>query len=100
MNDDFNVIRSVDERRSKGACSRKNDFSQFNQFVDDNMLPDLPLGGKNFTWYYGDGISMNLLDNFLFSEECCLVWPNFIQIALAQGLSDHCSILLMIDEDN
>jgi hypothetical protein len=58
------------------------------------------LGGRKFTWYKGDGKSMSQLDQFLLSEDWCLVWPNCLQIAQLRGLLDHCPLVLSVDEDN
>jgi len=46
----------------------------FNQFIVDNSLLDLPLGGSRFTWYMGDGQSMSSLKRFLLSKNWCLTW--------------------------
>jgi len=61
---------------------------------------DLPLWGRRFTWFWGDGNSMSRLDRFLLSERWCLTWPNCVQVASSRGLSDHCPIQLSIDEEN
>jgi len=41
------------------------DADNFNNFIDDCLLIDLPICGQLFTWYRGDGISMSRLDRFL-----------------------------------
>ncbi|GAU12613.1 hypothetical protein TSUD_132230 [Trifolium subterraneum] len=76
---DFNAVRSVDERRSLRSGHRFLDHIPFNRFIEDNILIDLPLSGRKFTWYKGDGLSMSRLDRFLLSEEWCLDWPNCMQ---------------------
>jgi len=76
------------------------DYSHFNQFIDSNILLDLPLCGRNYTWFRGDGVSMSRLDRFLLLEDRCACWPNLMQRALNHGLSDHCPILLSVDEVN
>ncbi|GAU40603.1 hypothetical protein TSUD_28090 [Trifolium subterraneum] len=43
---------------------------------------------------------MSRLDRFLLSEELCLTWPNCIQEAHLRGLSDHCPLILEVDEEN
>jgi hypothetical protein len=73
---DFNAVRSIDERRSSSNGQRASDHLAFNRFVDENFLVDLPLCGREFTWYRGDGLVMSRLDRFLLSEEWCLAWPN------------------------
>ncbi|KAK2383914.1 DNA-(apurinic or apyrimidinic site) endonuclease [Trifolium repens] len=69
---DFNAVRRIDERRSTSNGQRPSDHLAFNRFVDDNFLVDLPLCGRKFTWYRGDGLAMSRLDRFLLSEEWCL----------------------------
>ncbi|KEH33181.1 endonuclease/exonuclease/phosphatase family protein [Medicago truncatula] len=97
---DFNAVRSVDERRSVRNGLTSADCASFNGFIDDNMLVDLPLHGRKFTWFKGDGRSMSGLDRFLLSEDWCVLWPNCNQVALLRGLSDHCPLLLTVDEEN
>jgi len=55
---------------------------------------------RNFTWFQGDGKSMSRIDRFLFSEGWCLTWPDYFKLALAHGLSDHCHLILSVDEEN
>jgi hypothetical protein len=66
---DFNVVRSTEERQSTSNGQRPLDQIAFNRFIEDNFLVDLPLCGRMFTWYRGDGLSMSRLDRFLLSEE-------------------------------
>lgn len=73
---------------------------QFNKFIEDCSLIDLPICGRMFTWYRGDGVSMSMLDRFLLSHRWCAVWPNCIQVACQRGLSDHVPLLLYVDETN
>jgi len=59
---DFNAIWSQAERRSRVVGTIVEDYSHFNQFIDGNILSDLPLCGRNYTWFRGDGVSMSQLD--------------------------------------
>jgi len=43
---------------------------------------------------------MSRLDRFLLSKVWISVFPNCIQAALPRGLSDHCLIILTVDEQN
>ena len=83
---DFNAVRNEGERRLVRNGFMPADFVPFDCFIDDNMLVDLPLHGRNFTWFKGDGKSMSRLDQFLLSEGWCLFWPNCTQVALLRGL--------------
>jgi len=64
---DFNAVRNLEERRSRGVAVRSLDYHPFNDLIDNDVLVDLPLHGRNFTWYKGDGNSMSRLDRFLLS---------------------------------
>jgi len=97
---DFNIVRCREEKRSTSERNVSTDFTHFNAFIDTNFLFDLPLGGRMFTWFKGDGKSMSRLDKFLLSEDWFLMWPNCLQIAQLRGLSDHCPLVLSIDEEN
>lgn len=97
---DFKATRSSEERRSRTVGDLHEDFSRFNYFIDGNFLINLPLCGRSFTWYRGDDLSMNRLDQFLLYGTWCSLWPNCIQVTLPRGVCDHCSILLTNDEGN
>ncbi|MCH82498.1 cysteine-rich receptor-like protein kinase, partial [Trifolium medium] len=97
---DFNAVRSVDERRSANDGYRPLDHIPFNRFIDNNTLIDLPLCGRKYTWFKGDGRSMSRLDRFLLSGEWCLTWPNCTQAVRMRGLSDHCPLVLAADEED
>jgi exonuclease III len=66
---DFNAVKHVDERRSSRVGPRYLDHIPFSRFIEENNLVDLPLHGRKFTWFKGDGLSMSRLDRFLLSEE-------------------------------
>ena len=97
---DFNAVRCREERRSVSAYGGVRDYGSFNHMIAENMLIDLPLCGRNFTRFKGDGKSMSRIDQFPLSEDWCLVWPNCVQVALLRGLSDHCPLVLSVDEEN
>ncbi|GAU28464.1 hypothetical protein TSUD_294670 [Trifolium subterraneum] len=97
---DFNAVSSIEERRSSREGPRPSGHIPFNHFINDSVLIDLPLSGRKFTWYKGDGLSMSRLDRFLLSEEWCLTWPNCIQVAQLRGLSDDCPLMLEANEEN
>jgi len=66
---DFNSVRIMEERKGRGTIFRQLEAEMFNKFIDDSLLIDLPIIGRLFTWYHGDGISMSRLDRFLLSEK-------------------------------
>jgi len=97
---DFNAVRHVEERRSVGNHFCQARSANYNLFIEDNLLVDLPLRGRNFTWFRGDGRSMSRIDRFLLSDKWCQTWPNCFQMAMSRGLSDHCPLVLSIDVEN
>jgi len=97
---DFNSVRSVDERKGRGGFFRQREADVFNNFIHDNLLIDLPICGRLFTWYKGDGVSMSRINRFLLSNKWCKKWPNCIQVAYQRGLSDHVPLLLHVDDVN
>jgi len=96
----FNVVRYEEERQYVRQGFMSFDHSPLNQFIEDNGLVDLPMCDPHFTWYKGGGLSMSQIDRFLLSKEWCLVWPNCLQIAQLRGLSNHCPLLMSLDEEN
>ena len=93
-------VRCVEERRSVSGVSQHAGILGFNTFIDSNLLVDLPLRGRTFTWYRGDGRSMSHIDRFLLSKNWCLTWPTCFQLVVSRGLSDHCPLVLAIDSQN
>ncbi|GKV41384.1 hypothetical protein SLEP1_g48927 [Rubroshorea leprosula] len=85
-------VRNDQER--KGGMSLRREMPEFNDFINECGLVDLPLIGRKFTWYQPNGASMSRLDRFLLSEEWCLNWDNVKQWGLNRSLSDHCPIVL------
>jgi hypothetical protein len=92
-NNDFNIIQSANERRSRVSGSRQEYFSHFNQLMDENILFDLSLSGRSFTWYRGDRLYMSRLERFILSNEWFSIWMNCIQMVLARGIFDRCSLM-------
>jgi hypothetical protein len=46
---DFNDVRSEEERRGHLRVGRSDDFADFNKFIKEAMLTDLPLVRRQFT---------------------------------------------------
>lgn len=63
---DFNEVRNEGERYGSVFCDRQAGI--FNDFIADNSLIDVPMGGFNFTWTNKWGSKMSRLDRFLVSE--------------------------------
>jgi len=69
---DFNAVRCPEERRGTSGVFTTAWIDTFNNFIEDLTLLDLPLRGRMFTWFRGDGKSMSRIDRFLLSENWCL----------------------------
>lgn len=67
---------------------------EFDEFIANAELVDLPLIGRNYTWYRTNGSTMSRLDRFLVSKGWLEKWENSGQWAMERSISDHCPILL------
>ncbi|XP_045810036.1 uncharacterized protein LOC123904409 [Trifolium pratense] len=92
---DFNAILKVDERKGCNGGGLRNEREEFGLFVDLVELSDIPVVGKNFSWFSADSKSMSRIDHFLLSE-------GFIDKGGISGqwignhdISDHCPIWLL-----
>ncbi|PNX72998.1 cysteine-rich receptor-like protein kinase [Trifolium pratense] len=97
---DFNAIREESERRGISEQFRRGDMEDFDDFISEAELIDLPLHGRRFTWAKAGGSSMSRIDRFLISEAWSREWPKCKQWCLDKELSDHCPIMLCEKEQN
>ena len=92
---DFNCIRNPTERF--GKCERlygDNSMQEFNEWIDDLEVLEVPSMGRQFTWFRPNGESRSRLDRFLISPEWRDRWPESVQFTLPRNFSNHCPILL------
>ncbi|CAK8578857.1 unnamed protein product [Lathyrus sativus] len=61
-------------------------------------LIDVPCVENLFTWFSGDGRSMNRLDIFLLSEPLVELWGVMGQVTSKRDILDHFSICLKVDK--
>ena len=98
---DFNAVRTRSERKSiygSVGCSRET--YGFKNFIETNLLLDLPLVGKKYTWFKANGSAKSRLDRILVSEEWLQVWPSSKQYIQWREVSDHCAIVVKsVDKD-
>ena len=96
---DFNSIRSPDERFTNvQSLPEDSCIKEFNEWIDDLEVLEVPWLGRKFTWYRPNGASRSRLDRFLVSHDWLLRWPSSIQATLARNFSDHCPIVLRSKE--
>ncbi|XP_071704117.1 uncharacterized protein [Rutidosis leptorrhynchoides] len=95
---DFNEVRDCSERLN---CEfAENRAKMFNDFIDRNMLVDIPMGGRKFTRVSDDGVKMSKLDRFLVSSDFLSLWTDLKVIALDRKVLDHCPIMMSDGEVN
>ncbi|KAK8549183.1 hypothetical protein V6N13_063579 [Hibiscus sabdariffa] len=68
-------------------------ISEFCEFVEAVALSDVPIHGKDFTWF-GFGNKCSRLDRFLVSKEWFERFDSLVVNNLPRELSDHSPILL------
>ncbi|KAK5844418.1 hypothetical protein PVK06_000556 [Gossypium arboreum] len=91
MGGDFNVVRCRSERsRCMGSA---NGSKEFDNFIQNCKLIDLPLVGKKFTWYGPDN-KKSKLDRFLVEEHWMIKIKDLQQLGLKRSVSDYIPILL------
>ncbi|GKV29753.1 hypothetical protein SLEP1_g38652 [Rubroshorea leprosula] len=89
---DFNAVRKIEERAGSREVTRE--MKEFDEFIQNTGLIDLPLVGRRYTWYNSNGKYMSRIDRFLLTEEWILKWCDMKQWGLNRFVSDHCPILL------
>ncbi|KAL8508350.1 hypothetical protein ACS0TY_018812 [Phlomoides rotata] len=95
---DFNSILVKSEGKGVGRYSDVRRSRQFNRFISDTDLVDLPLLRRKFTWYKDNGDSCSRIDRFPLSTSWFTRWPNAKQTGLRRTFSDHAPILLEVTE--
>ena len=92
---DFNAIRSRSERKGvRNRGDQSSEISGFNSFIDSNLLLDLPIVGKKYTWFKSNGSAKSRLDKVLVSEEWLQRWPMCKQYVPRREASDHCALVV------
>ncbi|RZB65498.1 hypothetical protein D0Y65_041524 [Glycine soja] len=92
---DFNCIRNPNERMGKIDRSvGDNSMQEFNEWIEDMELLEVPNVGRQYTWFRPNGESKSRLDRALISPEWRDTWPENVQFTLSRNVSDHCPILI------
>jgi hypothetical protein len=98
---DFNSVTDPIEMRgvaSVDGVSHALEMREFNQFMEEMELMDVPLLGRQFTWFHPNGVTMSRLDRMLLSFDWYVLWGNPKVWVLDRDVSDHCPIILRYDE--
>ncbi|GJV76433.1 RNA-directed DNA polymerase, eukaryota [Tanacetum coccineum] len=89
---DFNEVRYKSDRF--GSIFNSQGADEFNSFIVNAGLEEVPLGGSTFTWCHKSATKMSKLDRFLVSDNLFTICPHISAITLERYLSDHRPILL------
>ncbi|XP_071740253.1 uncharacterized protein [Rutidosis leptorrhynchoides] len=89
---DFNEVREESDRFNCDFLEYR--ARRFNEFIANNSLIEIPLGGRKFTRVSDDGVKFSKLDRFFVSEKCLDIWKDLVGNILERKHSDHCPILL------
>ncbi|XP_071713413.1 uncharacterized protein [Rutidosis leptorrhynchoides] len=89
---DMNEVWVEEERF--GSIFNLVEANNFNSFIGDAGLVDLPLNGRSFTWVNKPASKMNRIDRVLVSHNVLECLPELKMESLPRGHSDHWPILL------
>ncbi|GKB60712.1 RNA-directed DNA polymerase, eukaryota, reverse transcriptase zinc-binding domain protein [Tanacetum coccineum] len=95
---DMNVVCNENER--SGSLFSRQDADNFNSFIDNSGLIDLPLGRRLFTRMNKAGTKLSKLDRFLISKEVAEGLLNVRVTAIDRLWSDHNPILLHVSKSD
>ena len=91
---DFNAVSNREERTGRSEKWGYIDMVDFNAFVNEMNLIDLPLHGNKFTYFCSDGIAASRLDRFLVSDGIMNLRQVKGQRVGKRDISDHRPIWL------
>ncbi|KAK3198650.1 hypothetical protein Dsin_022065 [Dipteronia sinensis] len=90
---DFNAVLDPAERKGEGC--NMGSIRNFNYFVSNSEVVDIPLSRASFTWSNNrEKASWARLDRFLIAPEILLWFPSLFQRVLPRSLSDHNAIVI------
>lgn len=91
---DFNTVAIEEERIGISTWVKRRDMEDFNNFMENMNLIDLPCMGNRFTWFIGNGTSMSRLDRIMLTDKLVLDWKLDNQFVEKRVLSDQCPMWL------
>lgn len=68
---DFNAVLRGNERKGCSSQEHRVEIDEFQSFVKDMELVDLPLLGRRYTWFKSNGSAMSRLDRFFYLKNGC-----------------------------
>ncbi|XP_058725579.1 uncharacterized protein LOC131596860 [Vicia villosa] len=88
----FNAVSAQEERVGVAGSRHRKEISQFQDFITEMKLVDIPTIGGKYTWFNSNGKSMSRIDRFLLSESFIEDWNIEGQYIGARDISDHAPI--------
>lgn len=95
---DWNIVGFPSEKSGTGSITE--DMKSFSDWINSQVLVDLPLKGAYFAWFNHQSLPiLSRLDRFLISSDWLDIYPKVCQLALPTIASDHCPIMLNSNPD-
>jgi hypothetical protein len=97
---DFNSVLDPSERRGvtvNMANNHTTEMREFSLFMEELELVDLPITGRQFTWFHSNGFTMSRLDRVMVSTDWPRFWGNPTVWVGPRDVSDHCPLILRYD---
>ena len=69
-------------------------ISEFNDWLHDMEVDDIPCVGKLFTWFRPNGSCKSKLDRVLVSDAWLSKWPDSSQFILGRNYSNQCPVFM------
>jgi len=92
---DFNSVRVALERKeTTSGTVNKYEMARFNDFIERYALRDIPVVGRQFTWYRPNGTTRSRLDRALISDEWLQQWQGSKQYVQGRQVSDHWALVI------
>jgi hypothetical protein len=102
---DFNSVTSTNERRGGGSgigvgTEVGREMEYFGNFIRQLEMVDLPLLGRQFTWFHPNGYTMSRIDRVLVSADWLNLWGYPTVWVLERDVSDHCPLIIKYNNDD
>ncbi|WJX96923.1 hypothetical protein P8452_78057 [Trifolium repens] len=97
---DFNSVLDPSERRGVTVNMENNhttEMREFSLFMEELELVDLPITGRQFTWFHSNGFTMSRLDRVMVSTDWPRFWGNPTVWVGPRDVSDHRPLILRYD---
>ncbi|CAN1131567.1 hypothetical protein LINPERHAP2_LOCUS6476 [Linum perenne] len=98
---DFNAIRTPEEKEAARPPNPRS-MREFNGFITDARITDIPFIGQNYTWSNNQEVGRTVrqrLDRAMCNIGWLDVYPDCYVTHLARTESDHCPIYLRTEGD-